>query len=113
MSSAHAGNVEVFKARTNKWFAWLSWAVAAFGVVVTVVMAGPGALGGIAPLAFIAFMGWQLFWMPSVVVHDAGVTLENPFRSIEVPWAALYSPSRVNMSTYFGGVVMTWSSRRW
>ena len=98
----HAGKVEVFKARTNKWFAWLSWAVAAFGVVVTVVMAGPGALGGIAPLAFIAFMGWQLFWMPSVVVHDAGVTLENPFRSIEVPWAAL-----VHVDTRFALTLVT------
>ena len=103
MSSApHAGNVEVFKARTNKWFAWLSWAVAALGVVVTVVMAGPGALAGIAPLAFIAFMGWQLFWMPSVVVHDAGVTLENPFRSIEVPWAAL-----VHVDTRFALTLVT------
>ena len=103
MSSApHAGNVEVFKARTNKWFAWLSWAVAAFGVVVTVVMAGPGALGGIAPLALIAFLGWQLFWMPSVVVHDAGVTLENPFRSIEVPWAAL-----VHVDTRFALTLVT------
>jgi hypothetical protein len=90
MSSApHAGNVEIFKARTNKWFAWLSWAVAAFGVVVMAVTAGPGALTGIAPLVLLAFLGWQLFWMPAVVVHDGGVTLENPFRSIEVPWAAL------------------------
>lgn len=102
MSSAHAGKVEVFKARTNKWFAWLSWAVAAFGVVATIVMAGPGALGGVAPLAFIAFMGWQLFWMPSVVVHDAGVTLENPFRSIEVPWAAL-----VHVDTRFALTLVT------
>ena len=101
-STPHAGNVEVFKARTNKWFALLSWAVAAFGVVATVVMAGPGALGGIAPLALIAFMGWQLFWMPSVVVHDAGVTLENPFRSIEVPWAAL-----VHVDTRFALTLVT------
>ncbi|QCB96835.1 PH domain-containing protein [Arthrobacter sp. PAMC25564] len=85
----HAGNVEVFKARTNKWFAWLSWAVAAFGVVVMAVTAGPGALAGIAPLVLLGFLGWQLFWMPAVVVHGGGVTLENPFRSIEVPWAAL------------------------
>ena len=50
---------------------------------------GRGALGGAAPLLLIAFLGWLLFWMPSVVVHDAGVTLENPFRSIEVPWGAM------------------------
>ena len=45
------------------------------------VTAGPAALAGTAPLLLIAFLGWQLFWMPAVVVHDGGVTLENPFRS--------------------------------
>ena len=33
-----AGNVEIFKARTNKWFAWLAWAVAVVGLVVTVAL---------------------------------------------------------------------------
>lgn len=90
MSSApHPGHVQTFKPRTNKWFAGLSWAVAALGVGVTVVTAGPGALPGTAPLLLLAFFGWQLFWLPSVAVHDAGITLENPFRSIVVPWAAL------------------------
>ena len=49
--------------------------------------AGPAALSGAAPLLLIAYLGWLLFWRPAVVVHDAGVTLENPFRSIDVPWA--------------------------
>jgi hypothetical protein len=40
--------------------------------------------------------------MPSVVVHDAGVTLENPFRSIEVPWAAL-----VHVDTRFALTLVT------
>lgn len=84
-----AGNVEIFKARTNKWFAWLAWAVAAFGVAVTVASAGIAGLLSTAPLLLIAFLGWQFFWMPAVVVHDSGVTLDNPFRSVLVPWAAL------------------------
>ncbi|MEC5179070.1 PH domain-containing protein [Arthrobacter sp. CG_A4] len=103
MSSApHAGNVEIFKARTNKWFAWLSWAVAGFGLAVTAVTAGPGALAGAAPLLLIAFLGWQLFWMPAVVVHGDGVSLENPFRSIRVPWAAL-----VHVDTRFALTLIT------
>ncbi len=103
MSSApHAGHVEIFKARTNKWFAWLSWAVAAFGIGVSGVTAGPGALAGTAPLLLIAFLGWQLFWMPAVVVHDGGVTLENPFRSVLVPWAAL-----VHVDTRFALTLVT------
>lgn len=103
MSSApHAGKVEVFKARTNKWFAWLAWAVAAFGIVVTAATAGPGALPGTAPLVLIAFLGWQLFWLPAVVVDDHGIRLENPFRSIEVPWAAL-----VHVDTRFALTLVT------
>jgi hypothetical protein len=103
MSSApHGGNVEIFKARTNLWFAWLSWAVAAAGVVATVGTAGPGALAGTAPLVLVAFLGRQLFWMPAVVVHDGGITLENPFRSITVPWPAL-----VHVDTRFALTLIT------
>ncbi|WP_426996467.1 PH domain-containing protein [Pseudarthrobacter sp. N5] len=85
----HAGNVEIFKARTNKWFACLSWLVAAFGLAVTVSTGGPEALVGAGPFLLIAFLGWIVFWRPAVVVNDTGVVLENPFRSIAVPWAAL------------------------
>lgn len=84
-----AGNVEIFKARTNKWFACLAWAVAAVGIAATVASAGAAGLLSTAPLLLIAFLGWQFFWIPAVVVHDGGVTLDNPFRSVLVPWAAL------------------------
>ncbi|MDN4642603.1 PH domain-containing protein [Arthrobacter sp. PsM3] len=103
MSSApHAGKVEIFQARTNKWFAWLSWAVAGVGIVAMAASAGPGALAGIAPLVLIAFLGWQLFWLPAVVVSDAGISLENPLRSITVPWAAL-----VHVDTRFALTLVT------
>ncbi|WCI08535.1 PH domain-containing protein [Arthrobacter sp. OVS8] len=101
-STPHAGTVEIFKARTNIWFAWLSWSVAALGIVVTVITAGPAALAGTAPLLLIAFLGWQLFWMPAVVVHERGVTLENPFRSVVVPWEAL-----VHVDTRFALTLVT------
>lgn len=103
MSTApHAGTVEIFKARTNAWFAVLCWAVAALGIAVTGITAGPAALAGTAPLLLVAFLGWQLFWMPAVVVHDGGVTLENPFRSILVPWEAL-----VQVDTRFALTLVT------
>jgi hypothetical protein len=65
-------------------------------------MAGPGALAGTAPLVLVAYLGWQLFWMPAVVVHDGGITLENPFRSITVPWPAL-----VHVDTRFALTLIT------
>ncbi|HEX9225474.1 MAG TPA: PH domain-containing protein [Arthrobacter sp.] len=101
-SRPHAGTVEIFKARTNFWFAWLSWSVAALGIAVTVITAGPAALAGTVPLLLIAFLGWQLFWMPAVVVHERGVTLENPFRSVVVPWEAL-----VHVDTRFALTLVT------
>src|SRR6476620_6857877 len=85
----HAGNAAIFKARTNKWFAGFSWFVAAAGLAGLVVAGGMPALAGAGPLLLIAYLGWLLFWRPAVVVHDAGVTIENPFRAITVPWAAL------------------------
>lgn len=90
MSTApHAENAAIFKARTNKWFAGLAWLIAGVGLVSTALSGGAEAVPGIGPLLLIAYLGWLLFWRPSVVVHDAGVRLENPFRSVAVPWAAL------------------------
>lgn len=84
-----AGNVEIFQPRISRLFAWTCWTVTSFGVVATVVAGGPVALAGAAPLLFVAYLGWLLFWRPAVVVSDDGVILENPFRVVEVPWEAL------------------------
>ncbi len=73
---------------------WASWSRS--------ITAGPAALAGTAPLLLIAFLGWQLFWMPAVVVHERGVTLENPFRSVVVPWEAL-----VHVDTRFALTLVT------
>src|SRR6476620_1411881 len=90
MSTApHAENTEIFKARTNKWFAGLSWLVAGVGLAGIALAGGAGALTGAGPLLLIAYLGWLLFWRPAVVVNESGVSLENPFRSIVVPWEAL------------------------
>jgi hypothetical protein len=85
----HAGNAAIFKARTNKWFAGFSWFVAAAGLAGLLVAGGLPAMAGSWPLLLIAYLGWLLFWRPAVVVDDAGVNIENPFRAIRVPWAAL------------------------
>ena len=77
--------------------------MAALGIVVTAVTAGPAALAGTAPLLLIAFLGWQLFWMPAVVVHDGGVTLENPFRSD--PWCR--GQALVHVDTRFALTLVT------
>jgi hypothetical protein len=86
---SHAGNAEIFTARSSRVFAGICWGTAAVGIAATLASAGPAGLPGAAPLLFIAYMGWVLFWRPAVVVRDTGVTLENPYRTITVPWEAL------------------------
>jgi hypothetical protein len=86
---SHAGNAEIFTARSSRVLAGICWGTAAVGVATTLAAAGPAGLPGTAPLVFIAYLGWLLFWRPAVVVRDTGVTLENPFRTITVPWEAL------------------------
>ncbi|MBT8158873.1 MULTISPECIES: PH domain-containing protein [Arthrobacter] len=98
----HAGNVEIFKARTSKLLAWTCWAVAAIGIIVTLAVGGPRNLPGTAPLLLLAFLGWLLFWRPAVLVMDSGVTLENPYRTIDVPWDAL-----VQVDTRYALTLMT------
>jgi hypothetical protein len=85
----NAENVEIFRPGISRLFAWTCWAVAAFGMGVSVISGGPAGLAGILPLLFVAYLGWLLFWRPAVIVSDTGVTLENPFRLVEVPWEAL------------------------
>ena len=51
-------------------FAWACWAVAAFGIVVSVLSGGVAALAGPPPLLFVAYLGWLLFWLmpPSATI---------------------------------------------
>jgi hypothetical protein len=85
----HAGQTDVYRARSNLLLAVLLWALAALGLVVTVAQGGLPGLRFVAPLALMAYVGWALFWRPAVVVSDAGVELVNPVRRIGVPWDAL------------------------
>jgi hypothetical protein len=85
----HAGQTDVYRARSNLLLAVLLWALAALGLVVTVAQGGLPGLRFVAPLALMAYAGWALFWRPAVVVSDAGVELVNPVRRIGVPWDAL------------------------
>lgn len=85
----HAGPTDVYRARSNRLLALTLWALAALGIMVTLVQAGLPGLRFAAPLALMAYAGWTLFWRPAVVVSDSGVELVNPVRRIGIPWEAL------------------------
>lgn len=79
----------VFRPRSSKWILGIAGVIAGIGLVGSVVNYGPEALLTSGPLLVIGAIAWWLFWYPSVVVGPAGVELNNPLRTFEVPWAAL------------------------
>ncbi|MHA7153758.1 PH domain-containing protein [Arthrobacter sp. TMN-50] len=101
-SPTNAANRIVFRPRFGKWFAGLTWVLAAIGIVLSVVGDGVDGLVSAWPLLALAFFGWLLFWYPSVVIDDDGVTLNNPLRSVSVPWAAL-----IHVDTKFALTLVT------
>jgi len=80
---------EVFRPRTTKWFVGIAVVLTAAAMVSAVWSAGIGGLLATAPLLLIPAGAAWLFWYPSVRVSGSGVALNNPFRTIDVPWAAL------------------------
>lgn len=103
MSSPNdVANPVVFKPRFGKWFASLTWVLAGIGIVLSVFSDGIEGLVSAWPLLALAYFGWLLFWYPSVVVADEAVTLNNPLRSISVPWAAL-----IHVDTKFALTLVT------
>ncbi|MEB7503521.1 PH domain-containing protein [Arthrobacter koreensis] len=80
---------EVFRPRTTKWFVGIAVALTAAAVVSAAWTSGVGGVLATAPLLLIPASAAWLFWYPSVRVSELGVRLDNPFRTVEVPWAAL------------------------
>jgi hypothetical protein len=68
----------------------LTVGVAACFLVVLVVSAFAGrwldVLLLLAPLGLVSFATWATFWRPAVHVDDAGVSVRNVFRTIDVAW---------------------------
>ncbi|MHA7292762.1 PH domain-containing protein [Arthrobacter sp. HLT1-21] len=101
-SPSNAANPVVFTPRFGKWFAGLTWVLAAIGIVLSVVGDGVEGLLSAWPLLALAYFGWLLFWYPSVVIDDDAVTLNNPLRSVSVPWTAL-----IHVDTKFALTLVT------
>ena len=79
----------VFKPRTSIWFTATAALVSLGGLVSVVVSEGFEGLWTAWPLVGVAYLGWWLFWYPSVVLTDSAVILHNPMATIEVPLTAL------------------------
>lgn len=80
----------IFRPTSGRWLAGVVAVLAAYGLVslvasgdvTDVVRYGPG-------VALVGALVWAAYWRPSVEVSDAGVTLHNVLRSIELPWPSI------------------------
>lgn len=92
MDSANkSASTVMFKPRSAKWFAGITWTLVAVGIIAAAVAEGVDGLLTAWPLLVVAYFGWWVFWYPSVQIDDDGVTLHNLLRSVSVPWDALIS----------------------
>lgn len=64
-------------------------AIATVGVVGFLVVSPADALRFGPALALLAVGTVATFWLPSLEVAEAGVTVRNVFRTIEIPWGAI------------------------
>jgi hypothetical protein len=85
--------------------------------VVTVVVCAVGVValfwGDVAaglryvwPIALVAVVAWALFWRPSLLVQEHGITVENVLRTYFVPW-----PSITRIDTRFSLTLFTETHR--
>ncbi|MBD7995278.1 PH domain-containing protein [Arthrobacter sp. Sa2CUA1] len=79
----------VFRPRSTLWFTGIAGLLALAAMVSAFLSSGFSGLLATAPLLLIPAVASWLFWYPCVRVDTDGVALQNPFRTIEVPWAAL------------------------
>jgi hypothetical protein len=64
--------------------------VALIGVVMTIAGEGWNGVFRYSWLfVFVAYLGFVVFWKPTVEVSDGGVVLRNVFRSIHLPWPSI------------------------
>lgn len=101
-SANNPASTVMFKPRSAKWFAGITWTLVAIGLIAGAVTDGVDGLLTAWPLLVVAYFGWWLFWYPSVQISDDGVTLNNLLSSISVPWSAL-----INVDTKFALTLIT------
>jgi hypothetical protein len=59
------------------------------GVVALFWADAPSAIRYVWPIILVAVLAWALFWRPSLLMQEHGITVENVFRTFFVPWPAI------------------------
>ncbi|HWS58491.1 MAG TPA: PH domain-containing protein [Actinotalea sp.] len=85
-----AHSTEVYRPASGPWLAGAVMALAGLGLVSLVTSGDAVAMLRYGPLLLlVATAAWAVFWAPSVTVSDAGVSLRNVLRTVDLPWPAI------------------------
>ncbi|MDW4571165.1 PH domain-containing protein [Microbacterium sp. M3] len=63
--------------------------VCALGIVALFLTEPADAVRYVWPVLLVAVLAWALFWRPSLLVQEHGITVENVLRTRFVPWPAI------------------------
>ncbi len=77
-------------------------AVCALGAAALIVTDPVAALRYVWPVVLVGVLAWALFWRPSLLVQEHGITVENVLRTQFVPW-----PSIVGIDTRYSLTLQT------
>ncbi len=80
----------IFRPTSGRWLAGVIAALAAYGLASLALTGDATDVLRYAPgVALVGAVVWAAYWLPSVEVSDAGVTLHNVLRSVELPWPSI------------------------
>src|SRR5665647_3403221 len=79
-----------FRPRSGRWMTGVVAALALYGIGSLAVAGEPLTLVRYAPgLLLVTAVVWAAYWQPAVIVSDAGVTVRNVLRTVELPWPSI------------------------
>jgi len=88
---------EVFRSAGSAILSW-AWFVVALIVLVDLAVQGRDHIAAVAAVAVLAITGvvYSCAWRPKIVADTSGITVINPVRDHQVPWAAVIKVDVVN-----------------
>src|SRR5665648_354904 len=79
-----------FRPRSGRWMTGVVATLALYGIGSLAVAGEPLTLVRYAPgLLLVTAVVWATYWQPAVIVSDAGVTVRNVLRTVELPWPSI------------------------
>ncbi|GAA1357717.1 hypothetical protein GCM10009596_09330 [Arthrobacter rhombi] len=88
-SSAPRTGDFTFRPRGPRVLAMALMVLAAGGAIAILVTSSLHSWPACLPMILVGYAAWLMFWLPRVVVHDAGVTLVNPLQTVIISWSTI------------------------